>query len=61
VKVIQVDTVEEIVLNPKYKGWRMARIEVLVEGQTYEVGRIKVFRNDELFDVVREKLCDQQK
>ena len=52
-KITHVDTTEEMVLNPKYKGLRVARIEIWTdrEGQhyPYEVGRIEVFEDDELF------------
>lgn len=56
--ITYIDTTEEMVLNPEYEGWRMARIEVFVEGQKYpyEVGRIEVFKDDLLFEAVREKI-----
>lgn len=57
-KIVHITTTEEMVMNPVYKGWRMARIEVLLEGQFYphEVGRIAVSNNDELFEKVREAI-----
>jgi len=57
-KITLITTTEELVLNPDYKGWRVARIEVFVEGQfyPYEVGRIETFEDDELFEKVRERI-----
>lgn len=57
-KVTYISTTEEMVLNPDYKGWRIARIEVWTDRKdqrfAYEPGRIEVFEDDELFDA----LCD---
>ena len=55
-KITCLDTTEEMVLNPKYFGWRVARIEAWTDEEKwpYEVGRIEVFENDELFDQVQE-------
>lgn len=57
-KIIDISTTEEMVMNPKYAGWRYARIEVDVEGEHYpvEVGYIKVWKDDLLFESVRDKI-----
>jgi hypothetical protein len=51
-----ITTTEEMVLNPDYKGLRVARIEVFVEGEHFpkEVGRIKIWNDDLLFQKVRD-------
>jgi len=56
--ITNISTIEEMVMNPKYEGWRYARIEVIIEGQQYpvECGYIKVFNDDLLFDTIREKI-----
>jgi len=61
-KITYIDLTEEVVLNPEYKGWRMARIEVWVEGEKwpYEVGRIKVFKNDKLFEATYDRILYQE-
>lgn len=53
-KVYHLSTIEEIVLNPQYKGWRIARIEAYVDGEHYpvEVGHIRIYNNDELFNEI---------
>ena len=59
-KITAILTTEEMVLNPKYKGLRTCRIEVWTDrpGQDfhYEVGRIEVSKDDELFDAIREAI-----
>jgi len=59
-KVKYVTTTEEMVMNPDYKGLRVARIEVWTDNKRqvfpYEVGRIEVFNDNELFDAVREAI-----
>jgi len=56
--IVNVSTTEECVLNPKYEGWRYARIEVYIEGEHYpqEVGYIRVYDNPKLFEAIRDKL-----
>jgi len=51
-----ISTTEEMVLNPEYKGLRTARIEVYTKNRhfPYEVGRIEVWNNDQLFEEVRD-------
>lgn len=45
---------EESVLNPEYKGWRIARIEVYLSEEPYpiQVGQLRVYKNDELFSEI---------
>lgn len=47
---------EEMVVNPKYKGLRTARIEVYVRGVVFlvEVGRLEVWNDDALFCEIRD-------
>lgn len=49
-----------MVLNPDYRGWRQARIEVWTDDPdqhwAHEVGRIEVFDNPVLFDAVRDAI-----
>jgi len=60
VNVTDIVTTEEAVLNEKYRGLRQARIEVWTDRDEqhfpYEVGHIRVWHDDELFDVVREAI-----
>jgi hypothetical protein len=55
-----ITTTEEMVLNPDYKGLRVARIEVFVEGEHFpkEVGRIKIW-NGQLLPALAGSLSGQ--
>lgn len=57
-EIVDVSTTEEGVCNPEYEGWQYARIEVTFSGDKFprEVGYIKVFKDSEVFDKVREAL-----
>jgi hypothetical protein len=60
INISYITTTEEMVMNPDYKGWRQARIEVWTDDPNqhfaYEVGHIRLFEQPELFDAVREAI-----
>jgi len=60
IKINYITTIEETVLNRDYPELRVARIEVWTDNKNqkfpYEVGRIEVFNDPDLFDAIREAL-----